>query len=90
LLFAFTFSYKTVKYIVKVKAEVTCAVDMDCENEKENSIEKDEIVDPFCNSFLHSDKLILTEETFLPKELIINFSSANYSNPIYSPPEILS
>lgn len=76
--------------MVSAKADVECAADMDCENEKENSIEKDEIIDPFCHLLLHANKFILTEETFLPTELIVNFSSTDYRNLIYSPPEILS
>ena len=71
------------------KADVVCASDMDCENEKEDSIEK-EIIDPFCTLFIHNNNWVLTEETLLTTELIVNFTSANYSNPIYSPPEIRS
>jgi hypothetical protein len=89
LLFAFTFTYKTVKYLVKANAEIACVTDMDCENEKEDSLEK-EIMDPFCNSFFQDDKLILAEEIHLVKELVVHFTSEHYRNPIYSPPEILS
>ena len=71
------------------KADVVYASDMDCENEKEDTIEK-EIIDPFCNLFMQTNKWILTEETILPTELIVDFTSTNYSNPIYSPPEVRS
>lgn len=90
VLFAFTFSYKTVKHLLLAKVDIVCATDVDCENEKEDSIEKDEIVDAFWHLLFQTHTFILTEETFLPAELIVDFSSANYRNLIYSPPELLS
>ena len=89
-LFAFTFSYKSVKYLFLAKADIICTSDIDCENEKEDSIEKDEIIDPFCNILTQYNKFILTEEIFLPTELVVDFHSNEYRNLIYSPPEILS
>jgi hypothetical protein len=64
--------------------------DVDCENEKENSIEKDEITDFFYTHFFDRKQLLLTEETFSPGELVVHFTTANYSKAIYSPPELLS
>jgi hypothetical protein len=87
ILFSFAFSYKTLKYVAKLKADICCTTEMDCENEKESTPEKDEITDDFYHfSFIHKD-VLLTAETVIPSELIVNFTSANYSNSVYSPPE---
>ncbi len=90
VIFTITCCYKSVKYLISAKVDVVYVSDMDCENEKEDSREKDEIVDPFCHLLLYSDRFILTEEIFLPTELIVNFSSTDYCNLVYSPPEVLS
>jgi len=90
VVFTIACSYKSVKYLISAKADVACVSDMDCENEKENAIEKDEIIDPFCHLLFYANKFLITEETLLPKELIVNFNSTDYCNLIYSPPEILS
>jgi hypothetical protein len=90
LLFAFTFTYKTVKYLIKASGEVAFVSDIDCENEKEDALEK-EIIDPFYNNtFFQNDKLILAEEIQPLKELVVNFNSEHHRNPVYSPPELLS
>lgn len=87
-LFSVAFSYKTVKFIAKLKtAEMCCSSDMDCENEKENSPEKDEVTDSFYHFSFYDRDLLLTVEAFIPAEFIVSFTSANYSNSVYSPPE---
>ena len=68
--------------------EVCCTADMDCENEKENSSEKDEITDNFYHFSLNNKDMLLTVETFIPTEFIVHFTSGNYSNSVYSPPEM--
>jgi hypothetical protein len=60
---------------------------MDCESEKEASVEKDEITDPFYFFSFGDKSILIREELFLPSELVVNFTSANYSNLVYSPPE---
>ncbi len=91
VLFAFTFSYKTVRYLIQTKVvDEKAYADVDCENEKEDSVEKDEITDFFYNHFFERKQLLLTEETFLPIELVVNFTATNYSKMIYTPPEFLS
>jgi hypothetical protein len=90
-LFAFAFSYKTIRYIVQSKiVDETAYTDVDCENEKENTVEKDEIKDFYYTHFFDLDQLLITEETFSPIELVVHFTTANYSTAIYSPPELLS
>jgi hypothetical protein len=89
-LFAFAFSYKTVRYLTQPKADGTAYADVECENEKENSIEKDEITDFYYDHFFELNPVLLPEEPFSPIELIVHFTAANYSKAIYSPPERLS
>jgi hypothetical protein len=90
-LFAFAFSYKTIRYLSQSKIVNEAAyTDTDCENGKENTIEKDEIKDFYYTRFFDLNQLIITEETFSPAELVVHFTTANYSNAIYSPPELLS
>jgi hypothetical protein len=88
-LFSFAFSYKTLKYVAQLKVIEICytAEDMDCEGEKEDALEKDEITDNFYPSSFAHKNMLLTAERFVPVELIVNFISANYSHSIYSPPE---
>jgi hypothetical protein len=64
--------------------------DVDCENEKENTLEKDEIKDFYYTHFFDLHQLLISEESFLPSELVVHFTTSNYSNAIYSPPELLS
>lgn len=71
-------------------ADETAYSDVDCENEKENGLEKDELKDFYYTHFVDLKELILTEETFTPIELVVHFTTANYSDAIYSPPELLS
>jgi hypothetical protein len=90
-IFAFAFSYKTVRYLTQIKlANETAYADVDCENEKENSFEKDEITDFYYTHFFDHKQFLLTEETFSPVELVVHFTTADYSNAVYSPPELLS
>jgi hypothetical protein len=88
-IFAFAFSYKTVRYLTQTKTADGIAY-ADCENEKENSIEKDEITDFYYTHFFERKQFLLTEETFSPLELVVLFTTADYSHTIYSPPESLS
>jgi hypothetical protein len=88
-LFAFAFSYKTIRYFVQSRiVDAVAYTDADCENE--DTIEKDEIKDFYYPHFFNLDQLLITEETFSPAELVVHFTTANYSNAIYSPPESLS
>jgi hypothetical protein len=84
-----SFSYKAVRYLAKDNVSDTCyACDMDCESEKEDTTEKDELKDLIFNFTFGHKNLLLIEEKFLPTELVVNFITANYSNLIYSPPEL--
>lgn len=88
VLFTFAFAYKTVKCLSKVKVtETCCSNDMNCENEKEDSVEKNEMKDMIHHSLFQSNLLII-EERQKTVELIINFVSANYKNSVFSPPEV--
>jgi hypothetical protein len=90
-IFAFAFSYKTVRYLTQTKAaDETAYADVDCENERDDSIEKDEITDFYYTHFFERKQFLLTEETFSHVELVVHFTTADYSNAIYSPPEYLS
>lgn len=89
-LFSFAFSYKTVKYVAKLKTmEVCCTTDndMDCENEKESTPEKDEVTDNFYHFSFNTKAMLLAAEAFIPAEFIVSFTSSNYSNSVYCPPE---
>lgn len=87
-LFTLAFSYKTVKYLTKVKiADTTCACDMDCEKEKEDTVEKDELKDIFFHQTFCNKNVLLSEKLYSPAERDVDFISSNYTNLVYCPPE---
>ena len=89
LLFTMAFSYKTVRYFAEIKVADTCyTCDMDCEKEKEDTTEKDEVKDILFHFVLGNRNPLLIEEIITPTELVVNFTSANYSNLVYCPPEL--
>ena len=67
--------------------EVCCIHEMDCENEKEDTLEKDEITDNFYHLLFAQKHLLFTAEQNNLTEFIVHFTSANYKNSVYSPPE---
>ena len=91
VLFTFVFSYKTIRHLAKAMvAEIAYCEDMDCENEKEKSIEKDEITDYLLHPFSDMNHLLLLVQPMHLRDLLVHFYSSDYSNAVFSPPELLS
>lgn len=91
MLFAFVFSHKTIRHLAqKMATDIVYCEDMDCENEKEKSVEKDEITDYLLYPFSDLNQLSLFLEAIHPSDLVVHFYSSDYSNAVFSPPELLS
>lgn len=100
ILFSFAYSYETIKYFSKILGDnsIVCIDDFDCEeksSESEKSNKKNEKVnfseDIYFNNKHPNNNLIaaILEPGSLDSNQNINFSSADYSQQVYSPPEML-
>ncbi|MES2139806.1 MAG: hypothetical protein V4511_08850 [Bacteroidota bacterium] len=98
ILFSFAYSYETIKYFSKVfdGGSIALIDNFDCEEkESEKGNEKNEklsfLEDFYLNHKHFNNTLIagLLEPTSLSSRQNIDFSSSDFSQKVFSPPEIL-
>lgn len=100
ILFSFAYSYESIKYFSKGFGDISiaCLADFDCEeknSESEKSNNKNEKLN-FAEDLFHKNKLLYNSLLFgiiqpgsWGSNQNSNFSSSDYSQQVYSPPEML-